>query len=212
METPICQICRRTGHVDFVLITNQKCPWIISTGDLLIFNLEVVIQSPLRYIKYECPFFFFALFSFFFFWNGTPVPYDYQTRINVLWKSTDLSLVRFSYEILRKPPTLCKRNMGTSRKCRPKTDREPLAQTQTLPVSNKESSLWRSRQHNSTSQLRSSPKETAPYNVMVVLCLWENPLSARDSIITQHLPCSLWRRPQNIPTPYLTIVTTPELF
>ena len=149
---------------------------------------------------------------FFSFWNGTPVPYDYQTRINVLWKSTDLSLVRFSYEILRKPPTLCKRNMGTSRKCRPETYREPLAQTQTLPVSNKESSLWRSRQHNSTSQLRSSPKETAPYNVMVVLCLWENPLSARDSIITQHLPCSLWRRPQNIPTPYLTIVTTPELF
>ena len=47
---------------------------------------------------------------------------------------------------------------------------------------------------------------------MVVLCLWENPLSARDSIITQHLPCSLWRRPQNIPTSYLTIVTTPELF
>ena len=65
------------------------------------------------------------------------MPYDYQTRINVLSKSTDLSLVRFSYEILRKPPTLCKRNTGTSRKCRPKTDREPLAQTQTLPVSTK---------------------------------------------------------------------------
>ena len=161
METPICQICRRTGHVDFVLITNQKCPWIISEGDLLIFSLEVVMQSPLRYIKYECPFFFFPLLVFFFF-NGTPVHYDYQTGINVLFKSTDLSLVRFSYEILRKPPTLCKRNMGTSRKCRPQTDREPLAQTQTLPVSNKESSLCRSRQHNSTSQLCSSPKETAP--------------------------------------------------
>ena len=124
-------------------------------------------------------------FSFFFFFNGTPVHYDYQTGINVLLKSTDLSLVRFSYEILRKPPTLCKRNVGTSRKCRPETDREPLAQTQTLPASNKESSLCRSRQHNSTSQLCSSPKETAPLNVMVVFCLWENPLSARDSIITQ---------------------------
>ena len=38
---------------------------------------------------------------------------------------------------------------------------------------------------------------------MVVLCLWENPLSARDSIIIQHLPCSLWRSPRNIPTSYL---------
>ena len=26
------------------------------------------------------------------------------------------------------------------------------------------------------------------------------------------LPCSLWRRPRNIPRSYLTIVTTPELF
>ena len=162
MGTPICQICRQTRHVDFVLITNQKCPWIISKGDLLIFSFEVVIQSPLRYVKYECPFFLFPLSVFFIFWNSTPVPYDYQTRTNVFSKSTDLSLVRFSYEILRKPPTLCKRNVGTSRKCRPETDRAPLAQTQTLPVSNKQSSLWRSRQHNSTSQLCSSPKETAP--------------------------------------------------
>ena len=81
----------------------------------------------------------------------------------------------------------------------------------TLPVSNKQSSLCRSRQHNLTSQLCSSPKETAPYNVMVVLCLWENPFSARHSIITHYLGCSLWRSPQNIPTSYLTIVTTPEL-
>ena len=104
---------------------------------------------------------------------------------------------------------------------------------------------------NSTSQLCSTPKETAPYNVMVVFCFWENPLSARHSIITQHfqhfsavflalrnctLKCCggalfvressqckrqhhystssfrLWRSPRNIPTSYLTIVTTPELF
>ena len=34
---------------DFVLITNQKCLWIISEWDLLIFSLEVVMQSPLIY-------------------------------------------------------------------------------------------------------------------------------------------------------------------
>ena len=46
----------------------------------MIFSLEVVMQSPLRFL------------------NGKPVPYDYQITINVLLKSTDLRLVTFSYE------------------------------------------------------------------------------------------------------------------
>ena len=77
----------------------------------MIFSLEVVMQSPLRFL------------------NGKPVPYDYQITINVLLKSTDLRLVTFSYEIRRKSSTLCERNMDTSRKCRSELHREPLAQT-----------------------------------------------------------------------------------